>query len=399
MSKTTQEEVHLKTILFVDDEVNILNALKRLFRNLEFDCYYAQNIKEAVTVLFEVDRIDMLITDIKMPEFDGLRVLKLFKQASPDTIRVALSGYASTRSITEAVSKNLAKQYFYKPWKNEELLEYIRKMFLLEEKLKNVNLFEVVHKFEKIKTIPRLFNEVSMAIQKDDSIEEISEMIEKDPAIAANILRISNSAFYASRTGNLQQAIMYIGLNNLKQIILTYEVSNFKVKYFEKSASIWSHSTETNKIFQEIYEKYYKKKIPSVIGTAGLMHDIGKILMLQIFGLSYFDNVLQSKDNAEILMDREVEHYEIDHSTLGGYFLNWWSFPLDIIEMTMYHHTPENPDIINKELVALMCIASQIDSGDNELRLDNYKTSYKILGIEDDYFDTIEKKFKLERSQ
>jgi len=389
----------LKTILFVDDEVNILNALKRLFRNLEFECYYAQNIKEAVKVLFEVDKIDMLITDIKMPEFDGLRVLKLFKQASPDTIRVALSGYASTRSITEAVSKNLAKQYFYKPWKNEELIDYIRKMFLLEEKLKDVNLFEVVHKFEKIKTIPRLFNEVSMAIQKDDSIEEISEMIEKDPAIAANILRISNSAFYAARTGNLQQAIMYIGLNNLKQIILTYEISNFKIKYFEKSASIWSHSTETNKIFQEIYEKYYNKKIPSVIGTAGLMHDIGKILMLQIFGLSYFDNVLQSQDNTDVLLTREIEHYEIDHSTLGGYFLNWWSFPLDIIEMTMYHHDPSNPDIINKELVALMCIASQIDSSDSVLRLESYKTSYKILGIEDDYFDTIEKKYELERSQ
>jgi HD-like signal output (HDOD) protein len=389
----------LKTILFVDDEVNILNALKRLFRNLEFECYYAQNIKEAVKVLFEVDKIDMLITDIKMPEFDGLRVLKLFKQASPDTIRVALSGYASTRSITEAVSKNLAKQYFYKPWKNEELIDYIRKMFLLEEKLKDVNLFEVVHKFEKIKTIPRLFNEVSMAIQKDDSIEEISEMIEKDPAIAANILRISNSAFYAARTGNLQQAIMYIGLNNLKQIILTYEISNFKIKYFEKSASIWSHSTETNKIFQEIYEKYYNKKIPSVIGTAGLMHDIGKILMLQIFGLSYFDNVLQSQDNTDVLLTREIEHYEIDHSTLGGYFLNWWSFPLDIIEMTMYHHDPSNPDIINKELVALMCIASQIDSSDSVLRLESYKTSCKILGIEDDYFDTIEKKYELERSQ
>lgn len=389
----------MKTILFVDDEVNILNALKRLFRNLEFECYYAQNIKEAVKVLFEVDKIDMLITDIKMPEFDGLRVLKLFKQASPDTIRVALSGYASTRSITEAVSKNLAKQYFYKPWKNEELIEYIRKMFLLEEKLKNVNLFEVVHKFEKIKTIPRLFNEVSMAIQKDDSIEEISEMIEKDPAIAANILRISNSAFYAARTGNLQQAIMYIGLNNLKQIILTYEISNFKIKYFEKSASIWSHSTETNKIFQEIYEKYYNKKIPSVIGTAGLMHDIGKILMLQIFGLSYFDNVLQSQDNTDVLLAREIEHYEIDHSTLGGYFLNWWSFPLDIIEMTMYHHDPSNPDIINKELVALMCIASQIDSRDSVLRLESYKTSYKILGIEDDYFDTIEKKYEMERSK
>ncbi len=389
----------MKTILFVDDEVNILNALKRLFRNLEFDCYYAQNIKEAVTVLFEIDRIDMIITDIKMPEFDGLRVLKLFKQASPDTIRVALSGYASTRSITEAVSKNLAKQYFYKPWKNEELIEYIRKMFLLEEKLKNVNLFEVVHKFEKIKTIPRLFSEVSMAIQKDDSIEEISEMIEKDPAIAANILRIANSAFYAARTGNLQQAIMYIGLNNLKQIILTYEISNFKIKYFEKSASIWSHSTQTNKVFQEIYEKHFNKKIPSVIGTAGLMHDIGKIIMLQIFGMSYFDKVLQSKDNTDALLAHEIEHYEIDHSTLGGYFLNWWAFPLDIIEMTMYHHDPGNPDIINKELVALMCIASQIESGDCALRLESYKTAQKILGIEDDYFDTIEKKYELERSQ
>ncbi len=384
----------MKTILFIDDEKNILNALKRVFRNLEFECYYAQNIGEAVSVLMSVQSIDMLVTDIKMPYFDGIRVLKFFKEASPATIRVALSGYASASSITEAVSKNLAKQYFYKPWDNQSFIDNIRKMFLLEDKLKAVKLFEAIQKFEGIKTIPRLFNEINLAIQHDKNVEDIATLVKRDPAIAANILRIANSAFYAARTGDLQQAIMYIGLNNLKQVVLSYELSNMKDALYEKCAFIWKHSTRTNLILNDLYERHYNKKIPAMISSAGLVHDIGKIIMLQIFGNSYYSEILASGIRDDDLTQKENAIFGIDHGLLGGYFLNWWAFPVDIIESTMYHHDPMNESIANRELVAMVCVASQIESMETQKFNTNYLDALDILKLSDHQINDIEAKYR-----
>ena len=383
----------MKKILFIDDENNILRAINRAFRNLEFECFYANGIIEAIDIFFKVDQLDMIITDIKMPYFDGLRVLKLFKEASPETIRVAITGYASAASITEAVSKNLAKQYFYKPWNNDELIDGIRKMFILEDKLKSSKIFDIVQQFDSIKTLPRLYIELNLCIQRDKSIEEISGIIERDPAIASNVLRIANSAFYAAKTGSIQQAIMYIGLNNLKQIVLSYEISQMKEQMISKCEFIWTHSNRTNLIFQDLYTKYFKAKVPSIISAAGIVHDIGKIIMLQIFGDRYYNETVKSKLDDDLLIEVEKSLFGIDHSMLGGYFLNWWAFPLDIIEMTLYHHTPKDPDISNMKLVALMCIASKIESQSFEPNSINYMEAKDILNIDDSFLMDIHIKY------
>lgn len=382
----------MKKILFIDDESNILRALNRAFRTLEFECYYASGIQEAIQVFLDVDHLDMVLTDIKMPYFDGIRVLKLFKEASPDTIRVALTGYASASSITEAVSKNLAKQYYYKPWNNDELIDGIRKMFALEDRLKDSELFSMVQQFDSIKTIPRLFNELNLFIQRDKSIEEITGIIERDPAITSNVLRIANSAFYAARTGNIQQAIMYIGLNNLKQIVLTYEIGQMKEAMFSKCEFIWVHSNRTNLIFHDLYTKLIGPKVPPIISAAGIVHDIGKIIMLQLFGDHYYEAILKPGYDAQEIIQKEREVFGNDHSSLGGYFLNWWAFPLDIIEMTLYHHNPIDPDISNKPLVALMCVASMIENKEYLKDAAVYTDALEILNTSTEQLnDVIEK--------
>ncbi len=385
----------MRKILFIDDENNILRAINRVFRNLEFECHYANGIVEAIEIYLKIDHLDMIITDVKMPYFDGLRVLKLFKEASPETIRVAITGYASAASITEAISKNLAKQYFYKPWNNDELIDGIRKMFILEDKLKNSRIFDIVQQFDSIKTLPRLYNELNLCIQRDKSIEEITGIIERDPAIASNVLRIANSAFYAAKTGSIQQAIMYIGLNNLKQIVLSYEISQMKEHMFAKCEFIWTHSNRTNLIFQDLYAKYFKAKVPAIISAAGIVHDIGKIIMLQVFGDRYFIETIKSELKDDQLLEIEKSIFGIDHSMLGGYFLNWWAFPLDIIEMTLYHHTPKDPDISNKKLVALMCIASKIEALPFDEDSTNYIYAKSILNIDDSFLTDIHIKYNL----
>jgi len=383
----------MKKILFLDDEVNILRAIKRVFRNLDYECYYASTIEEAINVYLKVEHLDMLVTDIKMPNFDGIKVLKLFKEMSPNTIRVALSGYASTHSITEAISKNLAKQYFYKPWKNEVFIENVQKMFALEDKFVKLGLFHTVQNFDKVKTIPKLFDKINQMMLRDASIEEICGVIEEDAAITSNILRIANSAFYAAKTGNLQQAIMFIGLNNLKQMILSYEMASEDGIIFTKAKFVWQHAVLSNRIFHELYERFYNKKVPPVIGSAGLLHDLGQIIMLQIYGEEYYQVVLRQILKEEEIVKVEEETFGTNHTVMGSYFLNWWAFPIGLVEMTLYHHDPLEENIINRKEVALMTLASHMASDElNEMSTQVYD-ALSVLDVKERFLEATKIKF------
>lgn len=383
----------MRTILFVDDEQNILRAIKRLFRNLEYECYYASCVLEAVDIYLKVDQIDMLVSDIKMPNFDGIRLLKLFKEASPNTIRVALTGYAAASSITEAISKNLAKQYFFKPWDNKVFLENIQKMFALEDQFVQFGLFQTIQEFEKIKTIPRLYENVNILVQSDASIEEICHVIEKDMAMTSNILRIANSAFYAARTSELQQAIMYIGLNNLKQLILSYEIATVDDQTYGRARIIWNHGVICNLIYQDLYERYFNRKIPPSIGSAGLLHDLGSLIMLQIYGPRYYDNIIKPRLSEEEFVDAEIENFKINHAIVGGYFLNWWAFPMDMVEISLYHHDPLDENILHRKEVALMCLASHMAKDEIIFMRQGIIDAFGILDIDESFLTTTYQKY------
>ena len=147
-------------------------------------------------------------------------------------------------------------------------------------------------------------------------------------------------------------------------------------------------------IFQDLYVKYFGTKVPPIISAAGIVHDIGKIIMLQIFGDDYYNQILSHSYQDDGLLQKEQEIYGIDHAIIGGYFLNWWAFPYDIIEMTLYHHTPNDPDISNKKQVALMCLASQIDNNMMENNDMNFKFAMDVLNVNGDFLKDILDKYK-----
>src|SRR3712207_118015 len=113
-----------KSILFVDDEQLILRAIKREMWDSDYKTFYANNGAEALKILYE-NNIDMIVSDIKMPEMDGHNLLKKVKYLYPNVIRIALSGYADKNMIIKVVDTGLAKVHIKKPWDNDELINVI----------------------------------------------------------------------------------------------------------------------------------------------------------------------------------------------------------------------------------------------------------------------------------
>ena len=107
-------------LLFVDDEPNILSALKRLFRPLGYRIFTAAGGAAGLTILAR-ERVDLVISDMRMPEMNGAQFLERVRQEWPDTARILLTGYAETGSAIDAINKGKIFRYISKPWEDSDI--------------------------------------------------------------------------------------------------------------------------------------------------------------------------------------------------------------------------------------------------------------------------------------
>jgi diguanylate cyclase (GGDEF)-like protein/PAS domain S-box-containing protein len=117
-----------RTLLLVDDEPNILTALKRLFRRDGHLILSANSGAQALELLTQ-HRVDVIITDQRMPGMTGVEMLRAVKELYPDTIRIVLSGYTELQSVTDAINEGAVYRFLTKPWDDAQLREQVFKAF------------------------------------------------------------------------------------------------------------------------------------------------------------------------------------------------------------------------------------------------------------------------------
>lgn len=373
-----------KSILFVDDEKAILNSIRREFFDSQYEIYIATSGKEALEILSE-NQINLIVSDMRMPEMDGYELLKKVKILYPLVIRLILSGFTDEKTAFKSIYNNLAKLFITKPWKRDDFRKAIDDVFKTEELLSDNITLKFIIEIGKLPTMPSILTEINEVVENDDyTIDKIVELIESDITLSSEVLRIINSAFYGIKTASIKNAVLSLGLINLKNIIATAEVFKLGDDFYNKNL-IWEHSNLTNNILIELYNKVLNKKIPDYYRTAGLLHDIGKVAFFKIYNEEY-NELYKSTENRKLeeIHKLEKEKFNINHEELGGYLLKWWDIPYAIVESALYHHNPMLSSEENRELVSMIHIAdyyswNMIDRN-CELNfyrkvLDNYKIS------------------------
>jgi len=121
---TTTKTNKLPSVLIVDDESNILRSIRRVLHKMEIELILVDSPEKALAVIAE-RQIDVVISDMKMPNISGAELLTQVAEKQPNTFRVVLSGYADVESILAAINKGRVHRYLYKPWQNEQLIEVI----------------------------------------------------------------------------------------------------------------------------------------------------------------------------------------------------------------------------------------------------------------------------------
>ena len=127
----------VRSLLFVDDEENILSSLKRLFRSMGYELYFANNGAKGLQILQQYP-VDLVVSDMRMPEMDGAEFLSRVAEQWPDTMRILLTGQADLSSTIKAINNGQIYYYVSKPWDDNDIKLVIRQAlehkFLEEER-------------------------------------------------------------------------------------------------------------------------------------------------------------------------------------------------------------------------------------------------------------------------
>lgn len=357
----------------------------------EYEVFTAESGKRALEILAR-EKIDMVITDMRMPEMDGYQLLQKVKELHPTSLRIILSGYAEKNTILEALQKNIAKLYILKPWENNKLLELVDQLFETENILRDSNLFALINSIDELPTLKSSYHQIMDLIDNDADLGKIASAIEKDHAVATKILHIINSAFYEVKTGSVKHAIAYLGLSNIRNILLaTSIVDSFNMNglYGTRLEMLWNHSFICSKIVNIIYEKFLHKKLSEDNASAGLLHNIGVVLLLKLYPEKYIEIFHKAEKKENHLLQIELDSLHVTHQQTGGYLLRWWELPYPIVEAALYHHTPFATGIINRELIYSVNIAQHYASIiQNNLLADTFDpTVFNALGISQSQFE------------
>ena len=126
-----------RTLLIVDDEDNVLNALRRVLRGEGYRVLLAHSGDEALELLGTND-IGVILSDQRMPGMTGTELLQRVRKMYPDIVRIILSGYSEASTITDAINKGAIYKYITKPWDNDVLIALLRKAFVRYEEAARV---------------------------------------------------------------------------------------------------------------------------------------------------------------------------------------------------------------------------------------------------------------------
>jgi HD-like signal output (HDOD) protein/CheY-like chemotaxis protein len=372
-------------VLFVDDEPSVLRSLSREFFDAPFEIIMAKSADEALKIL-QSEKIDLIVTDVKMPGMNGVDLLERIKEEYPDIGRMVLSGYVETDIVTRGLVTGAIVDYYPKPWNDEQLREQILNYLSIRNRLQSSRMLEIINKISNLPVLPEIYKKFIDAIKRDDPVHKIAAIVEQDASIATKVLQLANSAFYSTGkpAESVQQAIVRLGLNLVKEMILSIGLFNqlqMTEKQKEWVQAINVHSGRVNKIFQILYQNLFQKRLHS---SLGLLHDVGQVLMAVYFSEKYeiFLRTMHEKKIRDFSEAEKLHHLlPITHSELGGYFLSWWNLPILMVEAALYHHHPDEVHGGNKIVITLLAMSDQICKDFRVLSDNDFQEKIASLGF------------------
>ena len=321
-------------IVFVDDELNILQAMGRSFHGMrhEWNMEFLSSGAAALESLAKAPA-DVIVSDMRMPGMDGWQLLAEVKKRYPQTVRLVLSGHADPSSVMRAVGT--AQLYLAKPCESGSLKAAIVQTQMLRQLLSSDRLALLVGEVGMLPSAPTAFQEILACLQNPAaSLTDAAQIIGRDVAMTANIMKLVNSAFFGSRRPitTIDRAVAYLGMDTLGALVLGHGVFQSGVATGIDGFSLeqlWQHTEQTAAAARAIAlsENLSGARADEAF-LAAVLHDVGKVVFAT-------KAAALPNETLDVVAQMEAHHAEV-----GAYLLGLWGFPNSIVEAVAFHHTP-----------------------------------------------------------
>jgi HD-like signal output (HDOD) protein/ActR/RegA family two-component response regulator len=357
----------MKRVLFVDDETALLEGLRVRLHALrsQWEMVFVENGQRAVAEM-EQRQFDVIVADVRMPAMDGVELLEIVRDRWPDMIRIVLSGGSEEEHPGRLLS--VVHQYISKPCEVQQLENVIRRCMQLRDVLNEPRLRGVVGRIAHLPALPRTCTNLREAMANPDTgVREVARIVSGDPAVAAKVLQLVNSAFFrlARRITSIEQAVGYLGFNAIRTLVMSVEVF-----------SAWRSDAAVGELtptrLQEKAQRTAAAARALASGTtfaddallAGLLHNIGYWVLLQECPQELQRAIHVATTNGTALHVAEQEVIGASHAAIGAYLLGVWGLPYPVIEAVAFQHCPQRVSQTRFDVLAALVTAQSLQAAE-----------------------------------
>ncbi len=349
-------------ILFVDDEPMVLDGIRRMLlsERSQWEMKFAVSGDVALQVCANAP-VDVIVSDMRMPEMDGATLLETVAEKYPEMIRVVLSGHSELSAALRAM--NVAHQYLAKPCEGPALIQTLKDALQLRDRLTNTRVRQLANRLGTLPSIPQSFTRINRLLADPASnMTDVADAISADPALSGKVLHLANSAFFgpSRHATSLPAATAMLGIAAIRHLVLTAEVFDaLPVHAGTRGVSpqeLQAHSSLVGRIASALE--------PSApwcddAFAAGLLHDIG-ILVLAARMPAEFDQIQLFVEAGAPRAEAERAVLGVDHGEIASYLLGLWGLPATIIEAVARHVHFRLDDALPLNVTSAVGVANHI---------------------------------------
>lgn len=333
-------------IIFVDDEPSILDGLRRLLRPMrdEWEVFTAEGGLQALALL-EREPMDVIVSDMRMPEIDGAQLLEAVRNRHPQMVRIVLSGQSDQESLLRMIGP--VHQYLSKPCDLAVLKTAVARSSALRAAINNPAVADFATGLAALPSLPDLYVKVLTCLRSPErTIARLGDIIAQDIGMSARVLQLVNSALYGlNRTvTSPHEAVSLLGIDAVRTLTLAAGVLESSTQApnggLEPDA-FWRHSLLVAHQAKAIATaERQPQDICNTAFTAGLMHDCGKLVIAHHLPEKYRSLMASDHRSPKTFADDDSRRIGLSHADVGGYLLALWGLPDALIEAVVFHHRP-----------------------------------------------------------
>lgn len=313
-------------ILLVGDDANLSTELLEYVADLGEE-WQLQNVADGNAAIASVASaaIDAVIVAPTLPDLTPATLLGQIRTLRPETIRIALIAAGNSQQAPAARIIGVAHRFLPLPLSPEVLLDALTSLEALRELLDSPRLRSAIGRIEKLPSPPHLYLSLMQALEEDEDSDaaDIAKLVAADPAIAAKVLQLSNSAFFNSGRSitDLRGAVTRLGLATLRDLVLASEVFAIPAISPAERNALQARALLSSRLAA----KMLPANSAELGATAALLADIGLLL----------PGIRNEREPAAEGDERP------GHAEAGAYLLGLWGLPMPIIEAVAFHLQPQ----------------------------------------------------------